>query len=187
MRRYRWRSYAMFAYTFDAAPPFGLRSVSREFRLRLPGAAGGAAAAAAAAGGSVTTAASGASSSSEAVGAQLPQVRSPLFTTLASVDTSLLTPPPPARALHTKIRGVSGKAQFPIGLSWVGTAPRRGRGAAPAVGAGRPSAPSSSPAPQGCVLLSWGHDDAETYVSSIPLDRLLAPEITTLVESYEDS
>ena len=64
--------------------------------------------------------------------------------------------PAPVRAVHEKLRGAAGKAQFPVGLVW---------------------GPSSSPEAVGlgaaCALLSWGHDDRETYVSALPLKVLL--------------
>ena len=50
VRRHRWRAYAMFAYTFAAAPPFAMLSVGREFRLR-PATSGTPAAATGSAGG----------------------------------------------------------------------------------------------------------------------------------------
>ena len=119
----------MFAYTFSATPPYQLLSVSREFRLRLP---------------SPSTATSTSTTASAATQAAI----------LAD-EPAILRPPPPVRAVHIKLRGVEGKPQFPIGLSW-------------ASGGGGGSASPSS-----CVVLSWGHDDAETYVSTLPLGKLL--------------
>ena len=130
MRKNRWRAYAMFAYTFSAMPPFGLRSVSREFRMRLPRG-----------------------------GASDGYVARPML----DIDAALLWPPPPMRAPHMKVRGLDGKAQFPVGLSWRWPTTRQ-KGAG-----GR------------CVLLSWGHDDTETFVSTLPVDTLLSAEMSTLL------
>ena len=75
---------------------------------------------------------------------------------MADVDDAFLWPPPSVGAVHLKLRGAEGKAQFPVGLVW---------------------GPSSSPEAVGlgaaCALLSWGHDDRETYVSALPLKVLL--------------
>ena len=160
-RRHRWRSYAMFAYTFSTAPPFSLYATSREFRLRLPDAT------------SVVptleheavhherrAASSGSDSSySHRVGGGLP----PAHPGVSSPDLlpdllpdGVLLPPAPVRAVHEKLRGVEGKIQFQIGLMWT-----------------MPENPDTSRDRRRCVTLSWGHDDRESFVSVVPLDALL--------------
>lgn len=149
LKRHRWRSYAMFGYTFDAFPPFKLRSVSHEFRLRVPGAA----------------------PPLSTPRRRLPDVPAAEPTTGAYGDNfypgdrDVLRPPPPVRAIHIRLRGAEGKAQFPIGLSWADHRSQRGHGYedGSSIGGAR------------CVLLSWGHDDVESYVSAIPLPTLLGP------------
>ena len=175
MARHRWRAYAMFAYTFDARPPFQLRSVSREFRLRLPD--GQQQQPRAQGGGGRGFAQAG---MKDAAG-------------MADVDASFLWPPPTVRAIHLKLRGIEGKPQFPVGLSWAPPSMPPSRGVGGLVGgqeerAGPSSAAAASAAASAvararpsCVLLSWGHDDAETYVSTIPLDTILAPRMTTVL------
>ena len=143
MKRNRWRAYAMFAYTFSAVPNFGLRSVSREFRMRLPG--------------------QGLDRLQQRADAPSRISGHASARPMLDVDEALLWPPPPVHALHSKLRGVDGKPQFPVGLSWANEA-------------------TGSDPLRRCVRLSWGHDDVETYVSMLPLRHLLAPAMTTVLE-----
>ena len=151
----------MFAYTFSASPPFGMRSVSREFRMQLPGALQPPGMQPP---GMQPPGMPVASSSTTSSSLQPP--RRGASRPMTDVDPSLLWPPPPVRAVHARLRGADGKPQFPVGLSWATTS-SSGGGAATIAGR--------------CVMLSWGHDDVETYVSVVPLGTLLSPAMTTVL------
>ena len=95
--------------------------------------------------------------------------------TAVGIDDAFIQPHRPLTEMGAKLRGMDGVAQFPVGLTWATTT------------AGGVSTMASTPRGGGswqeqggrCVLLSWGHDDVETYVSSIPLHALLAPAMMT--------
>jgi len=164
----------MFAYTFSAAPPFGVLATSREFRIQLP----------------------------TARRLQAANQAARPKASLNMPPDGLLLPPTPVRAVHEVLRGIEGKPQFPVGIMWssdtMTTSGGEGAGGGGADGGGT-RGPDTSGArvetsstqhaathatkqgePIGtltdgdgqCVLLSWGHNDRETYSTTLPL-RLL--------------
>ena len=166
MQRNRWRSYSMFAYMFAAKPPFALLATSREFRIsRRSGARRLASSLIATASHHATShGPSHASAATSAATSTSPSVRPAAKTSgdaaastgdagqtggdasLPELPEGLLPSPAPVRLVRTRLTGAEGKAQFPIGLMWLG---------------------------KRCVVLSWGHDDRETFVTTFPLDVLL--------------